>query len=191
MKRKILIALMIMSCAFTGCGSQPQPIIETEQAEKMDFDTYCDLVFECNNNIYDSFVVLSNIGKWEGSYLKNIYQFGGNPDNEDTVARAYSWLEENSDHTEKSVEDAYKNIASEYKKIATADIDSNKIDTIKDNINQLYSAYVDFYGLIYAPCIGYDEFVNQYNDHLSTIQNCNTTLNTLLSDQIQRAYYGK
>ncbi len=184
MRRTIISMLVfVLLVSITACSSPTNTPTETTTAATttvpFNIEEYREIINTCRTDIYDSSILLSNMGKYEYNFMKALASVSGTPD--DTVAeKAFEWLSENSDATKESVAEDYESIREQYKEIILIEASGKEAEELSDGLEDMYEAYTDLYTLVTEPHNYVSTFSSSYNDYIDTISACNEDLGLFL-----------
>lgn len=177
----ILINVLLVSLAACGSpiNSQTEATTAATTTAPFNIEEYREIINTCRTDIYDSSILLSNMGKYEYNFMKALASVSGTPD--DTVAeKAFEWLSENSDATKESVAEDYESIREQYKEIILIEASGKEAEELSDSLEDMYEAYTDLYTLVTEPHNYVSTFSSSYNDYIDTISECNDDLGLFL-----------
>lgn len=197
----ILVAVLVLTlCA---CGSttpdratQPdsavqEPVKEEEvnataeeavtEADTFDLESYKESASDFRTEAYAASVILANMGNYENNYWKALGTLS-----DSMVDKAFTWLAENSDESQETVEADYESIRAAYKELILTDFgDNTEAAEIDAGVRALYDGYSEFYNTVLNPSGSRGDFASHVSDLISEIQSANSDLLLFLPEEAQ------
>lgn len=155
-----------------------EAVVETD---KFDLGSYKESASNFRSEAYAASVILANMGNYENNYWQALGSLSGG-----MVDKAFTWLAENSDESQETVEADYESICSAYKElILTGFGDSTEAAEIDAGVRALYDGYSELYDTILNPSGSRGHFASRVSDLISEIQSANDDLLLFLSEEAQ------
>ena len=169
MKKTLISLCAVAALLFTGCGSETTTVSSsttTAATSKtaFDIDTYKNLVIECQTEINDAALILSNTGSYQVSFWETLGELS-----DEMVDRSFEWLSENSDDTRQTVDAAYDSIRNKYKNITLIEVEGNEGEEIQTHFEKLYETYNTMYLQVTSPSGTISTFASEFSDSVSGI----------------------
>lgn len=197
----ILIAALVLT--FCACGSATadraeQPVSAAQEsakeaevnaaaeetvveADKFDLEAYKGNASAFRSEAYAASVILANMGNYENNYWQALGSLS-----DGMVDKAFTWLAENSDESQETVEANYESICSAYKDLILTDFgDDAEAAEIDAGVRALYDGYSELYDTILNPSGSRGHFASHVSDLISEIQSANDNLLLFLPGEAQ------
>ena len=126
---QLICVLLVLTMVLSGCG-------------KIDIESYSKKVKDLSAQLEYVSAALGNMGSWEANFLKALGK-----SSDQTVDRAYSWLEENSDYTQKGLEQAHEQIMGVYSAISE-ETKGEEETAIFEQLTVLYNDYLVLHDIV-------------------------------------------
>ncbi len=185
----LLVLSMGLSMAACGAAEETEETIAPETTEAtteetvppFDIDEYKTAVWSCSSKMYENSIILYNLANYENTYWESLEKLSGTVTPEDLINSALEWLEKKGGGTESEITAQYEAIKHEYKEIVSTEISGTEAEEIKKIYDEYFDAYLSFYKLVFSPSGTIGDFVENINNCINTIENCNSKLEILVS----------
>lgn len=203
--KKSIVAILIAALVLTlcACGSTTpdsgaqstaavqEPVKEAEvdataeetvtEADTFDLESYKESASDFRAEAYAASVILANMGSYENNYWKALGSLS-----DSMVDKAFTWLAENSDESQETVEAAYESIRAAYKELILTDLgDNTEAAEIDAGVRALYDGYSELYNIVLNPSGSRGDFASHVSDLISEIQSANDDLLLFLPEEAQ------
>ncbi len=203
--KKSIVAILIAALVLTlcACGSttpdratQPdsavqEPVKEEEvnataeeavtEADTFDLESYKESASDFRTEACAASVILANMGNYENNYWKALGNLS-----DSMVDKAFTWLAENSDESQETVEADYESIRAAYKELILTDFgDNTEAAEIDAGVRALYDGYSELYNTVLNPSGSRGDFASHVSDLISEIQSANSDLLLFLPEEAQ------
>ena len=151
------------------------------EADRFDLDAYKESASDFRTEAYAASVILANMGNYETNYWKALGTLS-----DSMVDKAFTWLAENSDESQETVEADYESIRAAYKELILTDFGDNaEAAEIDAGVRALYDGYSELYDTILNPSGSRGHFASHVSDLISEIQSANNDLLHFLPEEAQ------
>ena len=197
----ILIAALVLT--FCACGSatadsaaQPDSAAQEStkeaevdttveedavEADTFDLESYKESASDFRTEAYAASVILANMGNYENNYWKALGTLS-----DSMVDKAFTWLAENSNESQETVDADYESIRAAYKELILTDFgDNTEAAEIDTGVRALYDGYSELYNTVLNPSGSRGDFASHVSDLISEIQSANSDLLLFLPEEAQ------
>lgn len=200
--KKSIVATLILTLAlvFCACGkttpdnaeqahNEVQSASEEDvnsadtsiEAEPFDLEAYKEKASDFRINAYAASIILANMGNYENNYWQALGRL-----DDGMVNKAFSWIAENSDESQETIESNYENIRTAYKGLILTDFGNDtEASEIDAGVRALYSGYSELYSAVTSPSGSREDFASHVSDLISEIQSANKNLLLFLPEESQ------
>ncbi len=188
MKKTFCIALMlVLVMGLTACGNNSESqgnddnAAVTEAEEEFDLEEYEDQVKIFRDEANSTMLALYNMSNYESNYWNNLLNISGKaPSSDDLSERAFSWLEENSDYTQDSIEESDALIRDYYKDLILTDIEGKEAEELDAAVRDMYDAYTAMYTNVTAASGDLNSFKSATSSAVGSFNKADDTIKLLL-----------
>ncbi len=199
--KKSIVAILIAALVLTLCacesstpdsGAQSTSAVQepakeeevnatAEEADTFDLESYKESASDFRTEAYAASVILANMGNYENNYWKALGTLS-----DSMVDKAFTWLAENSDESQETVEADYESIRAAYKELILTDFgDNTEAAEIDTGVRALYDGYSELYNTVLNPSGSRGDFASHVSDLISEIQSSNSDLLLFLPEEAQ------